>query len=196
MSNTRILLTTFLTVIIDMLGVGIIIPIFPMLILPQSEFYILPANYGISNAFIMSGWLLSIYSIFQFIFSPILGQLSDKYGRRNILFVSILGTSISYLIFAYAIYIKSIPLMFISRAIDGITGANISVAQAIIGDVTSETNRAKNYGLIGIAIGIGFVFGPFIGGVLSNPLINNQYLYQLYYLSHSQMLQLMLYQAL
>lgn len=158
MDNKKVLSIIFITVLIDMLGVGILIPIFPILATtPQ---------YNIS--YITLSWLLATFSIAQFIFTPILGQLADNYGRKKLLAISIIGTSISYLLFTIAIYIKNIPLMFIARALDGVTGGNIAIAQTVIGDISDPQDRAKNFGLIGVAFGIGFIFGPVVGAMLSN----------------------------
>jgi len=168
-SSANILWITFLTIFIDMLGIGVLIPVFPMLVTKGSEFNVIPGSWTNQQALVMAGWLLATYPLMQFIFTPILGQLSDRYGRRNFLAISICGTAFSYLLFACAIHTKNIPLMFFSRIIDGISGGNISIAQAVIGDISKPEQRAKNFGLIGVAIGIGFVFGPFIGGKLSDP---------------------------
>jgi DHA1 family tetracycline resistance protein-like MFS transporter len=166
--KNNILIIIFMTIFIDMLGIGILIPVFPLLINPNSIYKITPDTWNMSSSFIMSGWLLAIYPFTQFLFSPILGQLSDRFGRKKILIFSILGTGISYILFAIGIYIKSIWLIFFSRALDGITGANISVAQASIADISEEKNRAKNFGVVGIALGLGFILGPFLGGILSD----------------------------
>ncbi|AUR50981.1 MFS transporter [Aquella oligotrophica] len=168
-SSGKLLSLVFLTIFIDMLGVGVLIPVFPLLIIQGSEFNIVPIGWSNAQAMIMAGWLLAIYPLSQFIFTPILGQLSDHYGRRKLLALSIFGTSISYLLFAIAIHSKNLPLMFFSRFIDGASGGNISIAQAVIGDISKPDKRARNFGLIGVSIGIGFVFGPFIGGKLSDP---------------------------
>ena len=105
----------------------------------------------------------------QFFATPILGQLSDKYGRKKILAISLFGTCLSYLLFAYGIFTHNLFLLFFSRALDGITGGNISVAQAAIADVTTPENRTNSFGLIGAAFGFGFIIGPYIGGKLSDP---------------------------
>ena len=170
-SNTKVLWIVFLTIFLDMLGIGILIPIIPLLILKTSIFCIIPASWSVSHALIMGGWLMAMYPLFQFICAPILGQYSDKFGRRPILIFSIFGTAISYLLFAYAIYCKNIPLMFLARSIDGATGGNISVAHAVIGDISEPAKRARNFGLVGIALGSGFIFGPFVGGKLSDPML-------------------------
>jgi len=119
----------------------------------------------------MAGWLMSAFPLAQFLCTPILGQLADRYGRKKVLAFSIGGTAISYALFALGIYTKSIPLLFFARILDGISGGNISVAQAVIGDVSNAKNRAKNFGLVGVSIGIGFILGPFIGGKLSDPAV-------------------------
>ena len=160
-----------MTIFIDMLGIGVLIPVFPLLILSTSQFCIIPGSWSTSQAFIFAGWLMAIFPLFQFFCAPVLGQFADKFGRRKILAFSIAGTAISYLVFAYAIYTKNIPLMFISRALDGATGGNISVAHAVIGDISEPAKRARNFGIVGMALGSGFILGPFFGGKLSDPLV-------------------------
>jgi MFS transporter, DHA1 family, tetracycline resistance protein len=171
------LLVTFLTVFIDLLGFGILIPVLPVLLtiknfgpLPNPS-YILDQNTTPEMGYILLGLLLSVYALGQFLATPILGQLSDKFGRKPILALSLFGTALSYIIFAYAIYTKNLELMFISRFFDGITGGNISVAQAVIADISDNKNRAKNFGLIGAAFGLGFILGPYLGGKLSDPSV-------------------------
>lgn len=165
----KILWTIFLTILIDMLGIGILIPVFPMLVVPGSPFKITPDSWTTAQGFIMLGWMMTCFPLAQFLCAPILGQLADRYGRRRVLALSISGTGIAYILFAIGIITKNIPLMFFSRIMDGATGGNISVAQAVIGDISSPQNRAKNFGLIGMAFGLGFIIGPFIGGKLSDP---------------------------
>ena len=170
MFKNKIITTIFFTIFIDLLGLGILIPIIPLLFVsPFSEFYMLPIGLGVKSGYILLGLLVAIYPIGQFLATPILGQLSDKYGRKKILVISLLGTSISYIIFAIGIVTKNIPLLFIARFFDGLTGGNISVAQAMISDISTNENRARNFGMIGAAFGLGFIFGPFIGGKLSDP---------------------------
>ena len=165
----KILWTIFLTIMIDMLGIGILIPVFPMLVVPNSPFRITPESWTTAQGFIMLGWMMTCFPLAQFLCAPILGQLADRYGRRKVLALSITGTGIAYALFAIGIITKNIPLMFFSRIMDGATGGNISVAQAVIGDISSPQNRAKNFGLIGMAFGLGFIIGPFVGGKLSDP---------------------------
>jgi MFS transporter, DHA1 family, tetracycline resistance protein len=148
------LIVIFTTVFIDLVGFGIVIPVLP--------FY---AEGSIFNATPRTvGLLFASYSIMQLIFSPILGRLSDRYGRRPVLLLSIIGTGIGFLILGLA---RTLTLLFVGRILDGITGGNISTAQAYIADVTTPENRAKGMGLIGAAFGLGFIFGPVIGGILS-----------------------------
>lgn len=148
------LIVIFTTVFIDLVGFGIVIPVLP--------FY---AEGTIFNATPrMVGFLFASYSIMQLIFSPVLGRLSDKHGRRPVLFLSIIGTGIGFLFLGFA---NSIWMLFVGRILDGITGGNISTAQAYIADVTTPENRAKGMGLLGAAFGLGFIFGPAIGGILS-----------------------------
>jgi DHA1 family tetracycline resistance protein-like MFS transporter len=166
------LLVILSIVFLDLVGLGILIPIIPILLAgPRSPYYILPAGYTVQQGYILLGWLVAIYPLFQFLAAPILGQLSDKYGRRKVLGVSLGGTFISYIIFAIGIITKNIPLLFLARAFDGVTGGNIPVAQAVVTDITPPKDRAKSFGLIGAAFGLGFIIGPYIGGKLSDPSI-------------------------
>ena len=151
---TTPLIIIFVTVFIDLVGFGIVIPILPI--------YAETAPYNATPFEI--GMLFSIYSWMQFFFSPILGRLSDKYGRRPILFISILGSALGYFVVGYA---STLFLVFAGRIISGVTGGNISTAQAYIADVTSKENRAKGMGLFGAAFGLGFILGPAIAGILS-----------------------------
>ncbi len=148
------LILIFLIVFIDLIGFGMVIPVLPI--------------YAQDPPFMASpqeiGFLVSIYSWMQFVFSPILGRLSDRYGRRPVLFVSLLGSAAGYLVLGVA---NTILLVFIGRIISGITGGNISAAQAYIADVTTREDRARGMGLFGVAFGLGFVLGPAIGGILS-----------------------------
>lgn len=161
----------FFTIFIDMLGIGILLPVIPQLLGdPNSPYFLLPTSEA-DLGLIFLGLLVSSYPFAAFFAAPILGAISDKFGRRPVLLISILGTSISYFIFAYAIFIKNIPLLFFSRIVDGITGGNIAVAQAVIADITKPEERAKTFGFIGAAFGLGFIFGPFLGGILSSPSV-------------------------
>jgi len=146
------LVIIFITVFIDLLGFGIIIPLLP--------FY--AESFGASALAI--GLLGTSYSLMQFIFSPIWGRWSDKIGRKPIILVGLLGSCLSYVALALA---GSLTLLFVARIVGGIAGANIPTAQAYIADITTPENRAKGMGLMGAAFGLGFIFGPAIGGLLS-----------------------------
>ena len=159
----------FFTVFLDLLGFGILIPVFPLLISPGSPFRVTPESWSFTEGLIMLGWLQAAYPLASFIAAPILGQLSDRFGRRPVLALSIFGTAVGYMLFAIGISTASIPLLFAARALDGFTGGNIAVAQAAIGDISDDTNRARNFGLIGAAFGLGFIIGPYLGGKLSSP---------------------------
>ena len=146
------LVIIFVTVFIDLLGFGIIIPLLP--------FY--AESFG-ATAFTV-GMLSTSFSLMQFAFSPLWGRLSDRIGRKPIILVGLIGSCGSYLMLALA---TSLPLVFAARIIGGVAGANIPTAQAYIADITTPENRAKGMGLIGAAFGLGFIFGPALGGVLS-----------------------------
>ena len=148
------LVVIFTTVFIDLVGFGIVIPVLPFYA-EGTAFNATPRTVGL---------LFASYSIMQLIFSPVLGGLSDKHGRRPVLLLSIIGTGIGFLVLGFA---KTLFMLFVGRILDGITGGNISTAQAYIADITTEENRAKGMGLIGAAFGLGFIFGPAIGGILS-----------------------------
>ncbi len=161
----------FTTVFIDLIGFSILIPVFPLLIDPNpaAPFRVTPADWSFGSGLIMLGWLQAIYPFCIFLAAPILGQLSDRYGRRPVLALSIGGTAFGYVIFAIGILTKNIPLLFLGRGIDGLTGGNLAVAQAAVGDISTDENRAKNFGMLGAAFGLGFIIGPYIGGRLSAP---------------------------
>ncbi len=162
--------TIFFTVFLDLVGVGIVLPVtVPLLLNPSTG--VLPFEYSESLRTILLGFLIAAYPIASFFGGPILGALADKYGRKRLLLLSLVGSLIGYLIFAIGIYQQSIYLLFLSRLIDGFSGGNITIVQAAIADISDDTSKAKNFGLIGLAFGVGFVIGPFLGGKLSDPTL-------------------------
>lgn len=174
MKQKNTLAIIFFTLFIDLIGFGMLIPIVPQLLAnPNSPFFLLPKEMPLASGYIMLGYLLAIFPFMQFLTTPILGQLSDRYGRKKILAFSIFGTCLSYIIFAFGLITKNIPLLFISRAFAGLAGGNIAVAQAAVADITLPENRAKSFAFIGGAMGLGVIFGPSIGGKLSDPTILN-----------------------
>lgn len=152
----------FMTVLIDLIGFGIVIPVLPL----YAE------RFGASP--LVTGLLLGVYSAMQVIFAPILGKLSDRVGRRPVLLVSIIGTSIGFFLMGAA---HTLQLLFVARIIDGITGGNISTALAYIADVTPAQERSRRMGLIGAAFGLGFIIGPAIGGALSHVSMGAPFLF-------------------
>nr|BCX01078.1 MAG: tetracycline resistance MFS efflux pump [Bacteroidota bacterium] len=139
----------FLTVLVDLIGFGIVLPLLP--------FY--ARRYGATELEV--GLLYSIYSLMQFLFVPLWGRLSDRIGRRPVILISVAGSVFSYTLFALA---RSVELLFLARMFAGVAGANLAVAQAYIADVTPPEARSRNMALIGAAFGLGFVLGPAIGG--------------------------------
>ena len=146
----------FITMLIDVIGWGIIIPVLPGLIeeLIKGD---------ISEAAKIGGWLTFAYAITQFVFAPLVGNLSDQFGRRPIILISLFAFTLDYILLAFA---PTITWLFIGRIIAGVTGASITTASAYIADISTPENRAKNFGMIGAAFGLGFIIGPVIGGLL------------------------------
>ena len=162
------LLTLFLIVFLDLIGIGIMIPVLaPLMLAPGGD--LVPTLWTEATRNIVLGVLVATYPLAQFFGAPILGTLSDRYGRERMLILSLIGTLIGYLLFAYALFTSQLWLLFFSRALDGFTGGNIGVANSAIADMSTNENRAKNFGLIGMAFGFGFVIGPTLGGLLANP---------------------------
>jgi MFS transporter, DHA1 family, tetracycline resistance protein len=149
---TRPLVIIFLTIFVNLVGFGIIIPLLP--------FY--AETFGASPLVI--GLLFAVFSVCQLGAAPALGDWSDKYGRRPVLIFSLLGTVVSFVMLAVA---HSITMLFLARIVDGLSGGNISTARAYVADITQPKDRARAYGLIGAAFGLGFIFGPALGGVLA-----------------------------
>lgn len=148
----------FVTLLIDVIGWGIIIPVMPNL-LKQIQ------HVDTGNASSLNGWLLFAFSLTQFICAPIIGNLSDKYGRRPILLMSLFGFGMDYILLSWA---PTIEWLFLGRVIAGVTGASFTTAAAYIADISDDKNRAQNFGMIGAAFGMGFIIGPIIGGLLGS----------------------------
>lgn len=146
----------FITMLIDITGWGIIIPVIPKLIAEL-------IHGDISEAAKYGGWLTFAYAITQFVCAPLIGNLSDKYGRRPIILISLFAFALDYLLLAFS---PTIVWLFVGRIIAGLTGASITTASAYIADVSTPENRAKNFGMIGAAFGLGFIIGPVLGGLL------------------------------
>lgn len=156
MKRTPGLAFIFVTLLIDILGFGLLIPILPKFVAALS-------HRGISAGARDYGWLLALYGLMQFFFSPILGSLSDRFGRRPVLLLSLLFSGLDYVIMALA---PSLVWLYIGRTLSGITGASFTAASAYIADVSPPEKRSQNFGLIGAAFGIGFILGPALGGLL------------------------------
>ncbi len=159
----------FLTIFIDLIGVGMAIPVITPLLLNSNKLF--AASVTFQTRSIILGLLLASFPILQFFGAPLLGALSDRYGRKKVLIVSIFGTACGYILFALGIITNQLWLLFVSRSLDGFTGGNISTAMSVISDVSEGKDRTKNFGLVGMAFGLGFILGPFLGGKLSDPTV-------------------------
>ena len=164
------LLPIFLTVFIDLLGIGIIIPVLPALFFgPDAT--VLGPDVSYQQRSIIFGFLIASYPIMQFFGAPVLGALSDRYGRKPMLMLSLAGTFIGYVLFAIAVERNLLFLLFFSRMLPGFTGGNISIIFSSIADVSDPNDpgsRARNFGLVGMAFGLGFIMGPTLGGLLAD----------------------------
>ncbi|MEP7268616.1 MAG: TCR/Tet family MFS transporter [Saprospiraceae bacterium] len=148
----------FFTLLIDVIGFGIIIPVIPKLLSGM-------IGGTVADASKIGGWLMFSFAVMQFFFSPVLGALSDQYGRRKILLFSLFGFGLDYLLTAWA---PTIGWLFLGRVIAGITGASFTTASAYIADISTDENRSQNFGMIGAAFGLGFIIGPTLGGILGS----------------------------
>ncbi|MEJ1937014.1 MFS transporter, partial [Nostoc sp. NIES-2111] len=142
--------------LLDMIGIGIVLPVLPAMIENL-------AGVSVSGASTIGGWLMVSYAAMQFLCGPLLGNLSDAYGRRPVLLLSVAGLGIDYVLTAFA---PTIGWLFAGRLLAGLFGASYSTANAYIADITAPADRAKAFGMIGAAFGVGFVLGPAIGGLL------------------------------
>jgi len=173
MDKSKIIRTLFLTIVAEVVSFGVLIPIVPLLFTePSSSFFMLPAGLSVQTGYLLLGLLIGLYPLGQFLATPILGELSDIYGRKRVIQLSILGTVVSSIIFGIGILYGSIAVLFFSRIVNGLTGGLISVAQATIADVTDDADKSKNFGKIGMAFGIGLILGPFLGGFLSSDILS------------------------
>ena len=150
------LIFIFITILLDVIGLGIIIPVFPALIMELT-------GEGLSSASKYGGLLMFSYAIMQFLFAPVMGMLSDKFGRRPVLLAALTGFGLDYLLQGFA---PTLGWLFIGRILAGITGASFTTATAYIADISPAEKRAQNFGMIGAAFGLGFIIGPVLGGVL------------------------------
>jgi len=148
----------FITLFLDIFGIGVIVPVLPRLVEQMTGGNLQAASHAV-------GWLGALYALMQFTFSPVLGSLSDHFGRRPVILLSLLGSGLDYLLLAWA---PTLPWFFLGRVVSGITAANFSAASAYIADVTPPEKRAAGFGLIGAAFGLGFIAGPAIGGLLGH----------------------------
>jgi len=175
MTKLKAFVPLLLAVFTDLIGFGIALPVLPGLFLHANG--ILPAGTPYATRTIVLGFILGLFPLIQIFSAPVLGALADRHGRKPVLLLSFVGTLVGYLMFAVGIVTSQLWLLVLGRAIDGATGGNISVASAAIADLSTEKTRAKNFGLIGMAFGLGFVIGPFLGGKLSDPAIVSWFSY-------------------
>ena len=158
----------WLLVFIDLIGIGIVIPILaPIFLNPQYGLF--PLDFSFRLRTILLGLLIGSFPIAQFFGAPVLGALSDRHGRKKMAIVSLTGTFIGYVLFAIALTLHNIHLLFFSRVLAGFFGGSLSIAFSAIADISDEKSKAKNFGLLGMAFGLGFIIGPFIGGKLADP---------------------------
>lgn len=166
----RPLFSLCLAVFVDMLGLGISIPVLAV-ILFEGQNGLLPASASLATRALTYGLLLACYPIAQFFGAPLFGALSDRFGRKPLLVLSLSGTAVGFLLFALGVHWHHLTLLFLSRTLDGFTGGNLSIAVAAVADLSIPSRKSRNFGLIGMAYGLGFILGPFIGGKLTDPAI-------------------------
>jgi DHA1 family tetracycline resistance protein-like MFS transporter len=152
--TNRALTVILVTVALDAVGLGLVLPVLPSLLKEVSHLKDVEGHFGV---------FLAVYALMQFLFSPILGALSDRFGRRPVLLVSLAGAAIDYLVMAFA---PTLGLLYVGRVVAGITGANMAVATAYLADISDEEERARRFGFMNACFGVGFVIGPMIGGLV------------------------------
>jgi len=162
--SSRVLAIIFATLLLDTIGFGIVIPIIPNLFTNEASANFILTTFTASQQLLMAGLITAVFGIMQFFAAPILGELSDVYGRKRLLTIGVGVLAFSQMLFGLGIEIGSLYLLFFARSLAGLAAANISIAQAAIADITEPKDRAKNFGLIGVAFGLGFILGPLIAG--------------------------------
>ncbi len=166
----RSIVPLFLTVFIDLLGFGIALPVLAVIFL-DPRVSILPDWTPLGLRTFSYGLLVASYPFAQFFGAPMLGALSDRYGRKPLLMASLCGTAVSYVLFAIGIMLHWLPLLFISRLVAGFMGGNLSIAFSAVADISDGKKRTHNFGLMGMAFALGFIFGPYFGGKLADPTV-------------------------
>ena len=166
----RPLAVLLFAVFVDRLDFGVLIPILPLLLAdPSSPYYLLDGPESLDTGYVLLGLVGASYAVSAFLAGPLLGQLADRYGRKPLLMVAFTGSAASYVLFGLGIVWESIPLLFVSRFVDGLTGGNVLVAQSALADLTEPDDRARVFGYFSAALSLGFVFGPLAGGLLGDP---------------------------
>lgn len=162
--HRKALAVLFSTLLLDMIGIGMVFPIVPIVFTDPSSPSFLLQGYSAAAQLFMAGLVTAIFGLMQFFAAPVLGELSDIYGRKKLLLVGVGVLAFSQALFGFAVQAGSLVLIFVSRAVAGIAGGNFSIAQAVIADVSKPEDRAKNFGLVGAAFGLGFIIGPVLSG--------------------------------
>lgn len=166
-NQRRTLIVLFGTLLLDSIGFGIVFPIIPILFTDPASPQFMLIGYSHEAQLFFAGLIAAVFGLMQFIAAPLLGELSDIYGRKRLLTIGVGVLGLSQLLFGFGIEVGSILMLFIARTIAGLAAANMGIVQATIADITPPEDRAKNFGLIGAAFGLGFIIGPLIGGYLS-----------------------------
>ncbi len=164
----KVFIVLFFTLMLDMIGVGMLVPILPIIFTDPTSPEFLLAGYSVNSQYVVTGLITAVFGLMQFIAAPILGELSDAYGRKRLLTLGVGVLAVSQMLFGFGVMAHSLVLLFVSRAIAGFAGGNFSIAQAAIADISAPQDRAKNFGLIGAAFGLGFILGPVLGGLIAN----------------------------